>query len=259
MVTGFSFDDIIHETLVAPRSGLIPLPDTQIIERTGWWQIITPSLMHGGMNEVTCDELPEDSADAIIDETIAQYTRLHLRFRWTVRNGHTKPIDLAERLAGRGLEGSESLVMARTTAGAKAEYRPQVTVEEVTPANVDDFTHVMAEGWESNPAPLDKMHRRMLATHEGRHHLFIARHEGTAAAAAAYIALDRSAYLVGAVTLATHRDRGLYSALVSARLQHAERRGLVLATSLARAKTSAPVLERCGFDVICSMTTFINE
>jgi len=257
VVAGFSFEDLIDEALVAPRSALVLLPDTQIIERAGWWQIVTPSLTRGGMNEVACTELPEETADAIIDETIMQYKRLGLRFRWTIRPG-TKPADLADRLARRGLIATESLVMARATAGAPAEYEPFVTVEEVNLANVDDFTRVMAEGWGSDPAPLEALHRRMLASPESRNRLFLARYEGTAAAVASYVALKRSAYLIGGVALPAYRGRGLYRALVHARLRHAEARGLGLATSLARAETSAPILTRLGFEAVCAAPTFVN-
>lgn len=258
MIAGFSFEDILHEALVAPRGALVPLPDTQIIERPGWWQMITPSLTRGGMNEVACTELPEESADAVIDETLATYARQGLRFRWTVRPG-ARPADLAERLARRGLERSEALVMARSTAGAPAEYDEFVTVEEVGPANVDDFTRVMAEGWGAEPGPLDALHRRLLADPAGRNRLFLARHRGAAAATASYMASERSAYLVGAVALPAHRGRGLYRALVHARLRHAEARGLALATSVARAETSAPILARLGFETVCSVPSFFNS
>ena len=58
----------------------MPLADTSVIDRPGWWQIVTPSLTQGGMNEVACTELPDDTCDAIIDETIASYRRLGLIF-----------------------------------------------------------------------------------------------------------------------------------------------------------------------------------
>ncbi len=257
MIAAFSTEEILHEALVAPRSALVPLADTQIIERPGWWQIVTPSLKQGGMNEVACTEIPEESADAVIDEAIEQYTRHGLRFRWSVRPD-TRPADLAERLARRGLLRSESFVMARATAGTPSVYGPGITVEEVTLANVDDFTRVMASGWGSDPAPLDTLHRRMLADPVGRSRMFTARHDGEAAAVASYVALERSAYLIGAVALSTHRGRGLYRALVHARLRHAESRGLTLATSVARADTSAPILERLGFETICAVPTFAN-
>jgi GNAT superfamily N-acetyltransferase len=257
MVASFSNDEILHEALVAPRGALVPLADTSIIERPGWWQIVTPSLTQGGMNEVACTELPDDTADAIIDETIASYRRLGLIVRWMVAPG-TNPGDLAERLGRRGLARSESLVMARATRNAGPPDAGAVTVDDVSLANVDDFTRVMAEGWQMDAAPLDILHRRMLADAARRNHLFVARHEGVAAAVAAYVALDRSAYLIGAVVLPSCRGRGLYRALVNARLRHAEARGLALATSVARTGTSAPILARLGFETVCSIAVFTN-
>ena len=148
--------------------------------------------------------------------------------------------------------------MARATADTPSVYGSGITVEEVTLANVDDFTRVMASGWGSDPAPLDALHRRMLANPEGRNRLFTAYHDGEAAAVASYVALEQSAYMIGAVALSTHRGRGLYRALVHARLRHAEAHGLALATSVARADTSAPILERLGFETICAVPTFVN-
>lgn len=257
MIAGFSNEELLHELLVAPRSALVPLADTRLIERPGWWQIVTPSLTRGGMNEVACTELPDDACDAIIDETITSYERLGLRFRWMVGPG-TKPDDLADRLARRGLQRSKSLGMARSTSNTAPENTGAVTVDEVSSVNVDDFTRVMAEGWQMDAAPLDALHRRMLADPARRNHLFIARHEGVAAAVAGYVALERSAYLIGAVALPPFRGCGLYRALVNTRLRHAEARGIALATSVARAETSAPILARLGFETVCSIAVFMN-
>lgn len=256
MITGLSPEQLLHEVLVAPRAGLVPLADTQIIERPGWWQIITPSLAQGGMNEIDCSELPDGDAEAIIDEALASYRRLGIRFRWMVGPGRTRPLDLAARLARHGLERSESFGMARPTSGAAPEDGGAITVDEVGLANVDDFTRVMAEGWKMDAGPLDALHRRMLADPARRQHMFVARDEGVAAAVAGYVALDRSAYLVGAVALPGHRGRGLYRALVNARLRHAEAHGLAVATSVARAATSAPILARLGFESVCPIASF---
>lgn len=217
MISGFSDEEILHEALVAPRGALVPLADTKIIERHGWWQIVTSSLTRGGMNEIVCTELSAASADAIIDETIASYRKLGLRFRWSVGAG-TKPEDLAHRLARRGLQQSEALVMARATSNTIQEDTSAITINEVSLANVDEFTRVMAEGWHMDAAPLDVLHRRMLADPAQRHRVFVARYEGVVAAAAGYVALERSAYLIGAVTLGTSLARAQTSALILARL-----------------------------------------
>lgn len=257
MFPGFSTGEVLHEALVAPRSAIVPLPDTRIIERPGWWQILTPSLTRGGMNEIICDALPEGDAGAIIDEAIEQYRSLGLLFRWTIHPWTTPP-DLGDRLARRGLVRSSSFAMARLTAGAGPADEGPITVEHVDLTNVDEFTRVMAGGWESDPAQLHPLHLRMLSDPANRNQLFLARYEGAAAAVGCYIALGRSAYLIGAVVLSPHRGRGLYRALVNARMRHASTRGIELATSVAMADTSAPVLARLGFERACEVTAYSN-
>lgn len=259
MLAGFSRDELLHELLVAPRAALIPLADTRIIERPGWWQLVTPSLKQGGLNEVSCTEHVDD---AVIDATLATYRELGIRFRWMIAPG-AHAADLIRRLKERGLERSEALGLARAASpgelpASASEAGGRITSEVVTLETVDEFTRVMAEGWQSDPAPLHALHQRLLAEPAPRHHLFIARREGVAAAAASYISLERSAYLIGAVTLDAHRGRGLYRELVQVRLRHAAARGLAVATTLARAETSAPILERLGFEIIYPITVFNN-
>src|SRR5690242_14664298 len=110
----------LREVLEAPRRAFIPLPDTQVIERPGWLQLVTPSLRQGGLNEVAFSALDEQVADTVIDETLALYRRLGLRFRWTV-GPDSRPADLAERLARRGLRQSEVLGMIRGTEQAPVD------------------------------------------------------------------------------------------------------------------------------------------
>ena len=98
----------------------------------------------------------------------------------------------------------------------------------------------------------------MMADPSGRFQFFLARKDGVARAAASYVALERSAYFVGAVTLPTARGVGLYRALVNARLRHAASRNLMVATTLARAETSAPILKRLGFQTVFSAAVFTN-
>lgn len=255
MVAGLSREEVLHEVLFAPRAAFVPVDDTRIIERPGWWQIVTPSFARGGMNEVACTELPEADADRVIDETIESYARLGLRFRWKV-GPNVKPADLAERLARRGLKRSEGLAMARATTGALPDTDPSLSVEEVGRATLDDFNRVMAEGWQIDVAPFAALHGRMLADPARRNHLFLARIDGTPAATATYAACGRSAFLVGGMVLPVFRGRGLYRALVNARLRHAAARGLPLATTHALVETSAPILSHLGFEIVCPVVGF---
>jgi GNAT superfamily N-acetyltransferase len=81
--------------------------------------------------------------------------------------------------------------------------------------------------------------------------MFLARWDGEPAAIASYVTFPRSAYLLGGFVLPRFRGRGLYRALIQARLADACARGIALATSHAREATSAPILERLGFATIC--------
>ena len=243
--------DLLEEVIVTPRRAFPRLPDLQVIERPGWLQIVTPSIKTGGLNEVIYSLLDERSADATIDAAITTYRELGLKFRWNAgpRSG---PADLGERLERRGLAPSWGRGMARSTDdGGEVD-----DVVEVDATTLDAYTNVMAAGWNADGAALLALHRHLLA--EGRQCLFLAYCDGVPAAAASYVPFARSAYLIGGVVLASYRGRGLYRALVRARLAHARARGITLATSHAREATSAPILEKLGFETVCRFPMYFG-
>ncbi|HEU4408152.1 MAG TPA: GNAT family N-acetyltransferase [Polyangiaceae bacterium] len=255
MLPDLPADEIFEEVVVTPRGAYVPLPDLRVVERPGWLQLVTPSLKDGGLNEIAFAALDERHADAVIDVALAEYRALGVRFRWAVGPG-SAPADLAERLERRGLERGWTRGMARSTGGFSAEVDPAVGVEEVGATTLEAFTRVMAEGWGVDPGPLARVNEAALAAEGGRHRLYLARLGGEPAATAAYVAFPRSAYLLGGVVLPRFRGRGLYRALVGARLADARARGLALATSHAREETSAPLLETMGFETVCRFPVF---
>lgn len=73
--------------------------DTQVTERPGWYQTLTPSTS-GTCNEVVISKLEEVDTERVIDETIAAYRAHGLATKWLV--GYwTEPADFGERLARR--------------------------------------------------------------------------------------------------------------------------------------------------------------
>ncbi|OJT22429.1 hypothetical protein BO221_21855 [Archangium sp. Cb G35] len=247
----------LREVLETPRRAFIPLPDTQVIERPGWLQLITPSLRQGGLNEVAYSALDEKEADAVIDETLEQYRRLGLRFRWTV-GPDCRPADLAERLERRGLRRNETLGMIRGTS-VPAIPDGDITVEQVDEHTVEEYSRTMAEGWEMDPGPITAFNRLILNHPGRRHELFLARYRGMPAGTSGLVTFERSVYLLGGVVLPAFRGRGLYRALVTARLGYAARRGIPVATVHSRASTSGPLLERFGFETLCRFPIFTND
>ncbi len=250
-----SREEKLHEALVVPRHARLRLPDTELVERPDWVQITTPSVTSGGMNEVVLAVLDEADADRVVDETIARYRRLGLRFKWCV-GPDSRPADLPERLARRGLVAGWARAMVRETAPLPAV--PDVVVEAVTPDTLSAFCRVMAEGWEMPVDELERVHRHALASSDPQTFLFLARVRGEPAGIAAYVPHPRSAYLLSGVVLPRFRNKGVYRALLDARLRDAARRGIALATTQAREETSAPILDRLGFETVCRFPVFFG-
>lgn len=243
--------ELLHEAVVVPRRAFVPMPDTLVVERPGWMQLVTPSLPEAGLNEVSLAVLDDDVADAIVDATIADYRDRGLRFRWTV-GPDSRPRDLADRLQRRGFVPHTLVAVARSIDDV-AWPCAGVTVEAVIGDDVGEFTEVTAAGWRVDARPLEALHRHFTTHGGGRLPMFVARVGGRAAGSAAYLAAERSAYLMGGVVLPEFRGRGVYRALVAARLEHARRRGLALATSQAREQTAYPILAGLGFRPVCRM------
>ncbi|WP_394843935.1 GNAT family N-acetyltransferase [Pendulispora brunnea] len=261
-MAGGSEDVLLREIVEGPRRALVQLPDMRRIERPGWFQLITPSFRQGGFNEVVCSELPENEVDSIIEATVGEYRRLGVKFRWLV-GARSRPADLGARLERAGLIRSASCAMFLETPRPEVPFPAEdvpmprdVTIEEVDDSTLELYTRVMATGWNVEEGPLEKAHRRIMQENDRSQRFYLGRYQGRPAAVAGYLDLGHSAYLLGAVVLPDFRRHGLYRALVAARLRDARARGLRLATSLARAESSAPILERMGFRTVERLSTY---
>jgi len=115
-----SRDEILTEIVERPRDAYLPLPDTDVIVRPGWRQLVTPSIKRGGFNEVSLAQLgslDDGAIEALVDATIARYRELGCRFVWRIGPG-SSPADLAARLARRpGAIHGIACGMARSTEG----------------------------------------------------------------------------------------------------------------------------------------------
>ncbi len=251
-IPGWTEAELLEAAVFAPRRAFVPMPDTQVIERPGWMQILTPSFKDGGMNEVSQSVLSDDEADAVIDATIDTYRGLGLRFRWCVEPD-ARPLDLEARLAARGLVPSVVRVMVGETApppDAPPALPEGVRVVRVGLGEVEAYSAVMAEGWGMSVGPLLALHRKLLTEHGQRVAQYVAMVDGAPGAVASCMFMERAAFLQGAVVLPPHRGRGLYRALVRARLDEAHARGLRLASTHARIETSAPIMAHLGFEAL---------
>jgi GNAT superfamily N-acetyltransferase len=225
-------------------------PDTVIIERPGWYQVMTPSAS-GTANEVVFSQVDDADADTVIANNVAAY-RVHGRAtKWCV--GYwTKPADFGERLVRHGFAGWD--VRGMGCASSLALSVPsRVSVEEVTESNLDAYVAVALRGW-SIPAAEGEIERGVhlaaLGAVPRAAFFFVARLDGEIVGTAALVLRGDYGYLLGTQVLEGARGQGVYRALVAARLSFLRARGLGYAVTQAREATSAPMLEHLGFETL---------
>src|SRR5215471_12240024 len=173
--------------LHAPMSATFLRPDTSIVERPGWYQVITPSAATTA-NEVVLSQVSERDADRAIEETIAAYGEYGIRTKWCV--GYwTSPNDFGGRLHRRGFR--EWNVRGMGCSSSLAIQAPNhVTVDEVTEQNLHEYLAVMTQGWGLPETEIDVERRVLLATLRAspRHgFLYLARMDGRAVGTAALV------------------------------------------------------------------------
>lgn len=249
--------DALHEVMTAAQRAFIPAPDTEVRERDGWFQLLTPSSGRAGLNEVSRSVLADGEADAVIDATLTEYRALGVRYRWRLDNT-SRPLDLGARLERRGLINSPGVGVARTTAGPLPPPPAGVTVEEIDAGSIDLFSQVMAAGWDVPVAQVAGYHRLTLADPARRQRYLLARVGDEPAATSTMFVLEQSVMLQGGVVLPAFRRRGLYAAMVHARLAIAAALGRPLAICHARGDTSAPILAALGFATVASFHTYVE-
>lgn len=205
-----------------------------------------------GVSLVLYSELDETTADAAIDEQLAYFMGNRLPFEWKVYS-HDRPADLAQRLVARGLAADEpdAVMVLDVNAAPESLLRPPAAdVRRLTdPSQLADVVAVLEPVWGRN---FDWVYRRL-----GSHmavpdyiSVYVAYVDGAPACAGwTYFGSGQFAGMWGGSTVAAYRGRGLYSAVLSARVQEARQRG-VNYLCVDAGEMSKPILARHGFEVM---------
>lgn len=237
-------DWLVDEAILAPVSAQFLTPGTELIARDDWIQVIRPHAPTAMMNEVIYSRVYDDGD---IDGTIGRYASIPTSFKWSVPATST-PEDLGERLRSRGM----------TSWWARAMWCPTDLLVDGELVDVSDdpdrYAEVSGRTWELDPDGADSLRAGLRwAADTGRFGLFLT---PDAAGSAAVVASARSGYLMGAAVLPEARGRGHYRALLAGRLRWLQGRNIEYAVTLAREATSAPILERRGFQTLFRYEVF---
>lgn len=193
------------------------------------------------------------NADRVIRDEIAYFRQTGRSFEWK-HFGHDGPADLLERLASAGAEiGDEEALMVLDLADPPALVGepPMHDVRMVGPG--DDPLDFLALGRAISPGHAKELEveLRAGAVDRGETVLFVGYLDEQPMSYGRLTLTEGSSFagLYGGATLPPARGRGLYRALVAARVREARSRGRRYATVDA-GEMSRPILERLGFTLL---------
>jgi len=246
---------------MGPVGSLFRRSDSELIEREGWYQLITPSTPVTSANQIVLSDLTKDDADVHIDEVFACYAAHNVAFKWAVYPW-SLPTDLGARLSARGMNRAGVCAMVASTS-LQINASAEIATERTTPATLDTFMDVMAKGWEMDADETRFFSEEFLRRLSGptpQVHLFVASIDGTPAACGATILkADGSGFLVGAVVIEAFRGRGLYRALLKYRAAALRDENYEIMTTHGLRDTSAPMLTHFGFETVFQFSLYDRQ
>ncbi len=201
---------------------------------------------------------PVQETEAVIDGEIEFFENLSREFEWKVYS-HDQPQGLLAELRHRGFQiGEEETLMIRDlrklTPGLTSPPTPGITVAPVVDEQgVTDFLAVEAAIWPAS----EKMRDQLLATLNEpapRNLAFVAYEEGIPIGCGRVtVPLEsRFAGLWGGAVLPAFRGKGVYRALLAARINYVLRFDSIQYLRVDALPTSRPILEKYGFKRVAS-------
>jgi GNAT superfamily N-acetyltransferase len=237
-------------------------PGVEVIVTPRYQITLQPDFPIPGPNSVSWIRCRPDDADDVIREARARIAPRHLPVMWTLDPG-TEPSDFAEHLQAHGVHpdphGVESAVMVLPI-DAQVES-PEIRGLEIHDALADLATFRRADAAAAEAfmsvslgedpefiAMQDRRRHNFLAA--GNRHWLLASVDGEPAGAGGMTLFPpRGATINGGSVRPKFRGRGVYRALVAARLEIARRSG-VGGLCVWGGEMSAPILARLGFEKV---------
>jgi len=218
-------------------------------EATG--EVVRNVNLLGSEGMVIHSKLDADSADRVIEEQIACFRALGQDFEWKLY-GHDTPVDLKERLLARGFEPEEPeslLILDLEEAPERLLLPvPHDIRRIVDPALLAELGRLQEQVWGDVDADYLAALRDDLEHDPLSQSIYLAYSEGVPVSYGriTFHAGNLFAGLWGGSTLAEHRGKGFYTALLAVRLQEAKGRGVRFLT-IDASPMSRPIVEKHGF------------
>jgi GNAT superfamily N-acetyltransferase len=216
-----------------------------------------PAFPIPGPNRVCLLRCAPERVDPMVDEVRAVLAERGQRCAWLL-DDRVAPADLEARLVARGMRCVEevdamALPLAAVSDVLEAAVRPGPGVEIVDGLR-DAETYAAAEAVQEaafgEPMPGSRRQRLANDVADPDRHVFLALADGRPAGAGWATRWRGGVLLTGGAVHPELRGRGVYRALVGARLRLARQTGAAGLVTSARQDTSAPILARLGFRTV---------
>jgi ribosomal protein S18 acetylase RimI-like enzyme len=212
------------------------------------------------LNSVLTTRLADDEADAVIEERLADLSSRGVPFAsWVMPSA--APVDLAERLAARGLAGDAAWPAMAVAADAIVEPPPVEGLEIrriTTREELDDYIGVFAPILSPSQAFTDFLVRateRIGFGEDAPEEHFIGLVHGEPVATASLVTAGGAAGIYNVTIVEAARGRGIGAAITAAAVRHGAARGFTTAT-LQASVMGRPVYERLGFEFVCDFVPY---
>jgi GNAT superfamily N-acetyltransferase len=237
-------------------------PGIEVIVTPRYRASIQADFPRPGPNSVSWVRCRADETGEVIREVRAIFAARHLPFTWILEPG-TEPSDFADHLAAHGVEpdphGVEAQVMVLPVeANVEAPPIRGLEIQDAV-ADLDTFRKADAAATEAfegalpedSPDHIAMLERRRLNFRaEGNRHWLLATVDGEAAGAGGIVLFPPGGAIInGGSVRPKFRGRGIYRALVAARLEIAREAG-VAGLCVWGGDMSAPILAGLGFQKV---------
>jgi hypothetical protein len=232
-------------------------------EPTGRGGVVRELSADGSECRIVFSRLSAEEADDVIGEEMALARERGGTLEWKLY-GHDAPADLDRRLlaAGFAADDLEQVLVLRVNEEALAAFdTPGCDVRRVhDEAGLADYAEIAREIGRKNPDEEKRQLAAVLLEAPDTMSVHIAYVDGEPVSCGRIYFREGGAHaeLAGGRTKTTHRNRGLFSAVVTATLTEAHERGrrLVFTDAL---PTSEPILRKRGFQKVTSTQPFLYK
>jgi GNAT superfamily N-acetyltransferase len=191
-----------------------------------------------------------------LDAVLAEVGDADRPFVW-ITGPSTQPANVSELLAARGLKpGIFWEGLALQDLAWPYPVPPEVRVEQLSEQNVEDYITLSMRDYMGEDVRVERLAaaRRLIADGQRQAGVFVAYYNDEPAGCSVMrVEANGIVYLRNAFVLDAFQGRGLYVAMVGARLVHARAAGCTAAVVQAQRQSSAPILKKRGFVKVCEL------